>query len=272
MNSARAATTSTDKSGDSKQMISIDFTGKRVIVTGGSTGIGRGIAETFAKAGADVAIQYVKNKEEAENTAKLIKAAGGKAVLVRGDFRKPAEIAASMNAAVDGLGGKIDTLVNNVGDLIFRVPFADYETSMWDDVLALNLSSMYHATKTVAPHFADSATIVNISSLTGVSGSGRHAFAYAAAKGGVLGFTRNMALELAPRGIRVNCVAPGVVKTPFHDRFNTPEALEGVRKSLPLQRLGQPEDIANAALFLASPLSSFITGEVLQANGGAYFG
>jgi 3-oxoacyl-[acyl-carrier protein] reductase len=159
-----------------------------------------------------------------------------------------------------------------VGDLIGRVPFDSYETSMWDDVIALNLSSMYHATKVVSPHFAEKARIVNISSLTGVSGAGKHAFAYAAAKGGVLAFTRNMALELAPRGIRVNCVAPGVVRTPFHDRFNTPEVLENVRKSLPLQRLGEPEDIANAALFLGSSLSSFITGEVLQANGGAYFG
>ena len=113
---------------------------------------------------------------------------------------------------------------------------------------------------------------MNISSLTGISGAGKHAFAYAAAKGGVVAFTRNMALELAPRGIRVNCIAPGVVRTPFHDRFNTPEILENVRKSLPLQRLGEPEDIANAALFLGSSLSSFITGEVLQANGGAYFG
>ena len=177
-----------------------------------------------------------------------------------------------MTEAITGLGGSVDVLVNNVGDLIARVPFDSYETSVWDDVIALNLSSMYHTTKVVSPHFSDKARIVNISSLTGISGAGKHAFAYAAAKGGVVAFTRNMALELAPRGIRVNCIAPGVVRTPFHDRFNTPEILENVRKSLPLQRLGEPEDIANAALFLGSSLSSFITGEVLQANGGAYFG
>jgi 3-oxoacyl-[acyl-carrier protein] reductase len=253
-------------------MIALDFTGKSVIVTGASTGIGRGIASAFARAGADVAIHYLRNKEEAENTAKLVREAGRRAILVQGDFKKPEQIKAAMDAAVSGLGGPIDVLVNNVGDLVVRVPFDKYETSMWDDVIALNLSSIYHATKAVDPHLAEKSSIVNISSLTGVSGAGRHAFAYAAAKGGVISFTRNMALELAPRGIRVNCVAPGVVRTPFHERFNTPEALENVRKSLPLQRIGEPEDIAHATLFLASPLASFITGEVLQANGGAYFG
>jgi 3-oxoacyl-[acyl-carrier protein] reductase len=253
-------------------MFSIDLTDQRAIVTGSSTGIGRGIAVALAKAGADVVIHYAKKRDEAEKSAALVRAAGRKAVLVRGDFLKPAEIESAMKDAIAGLGGSVDILVNNVGDLIGRVPFEKYETSMWDDVIALNLSSAFHAIKAVLPYMASGARIVSISSLTGISGAGAHAFAYAAAKGGLIALTRNLALEFAPLGIRINCVAPGVVQTPFHERFNTPERLEIVRKSLPLQRIGLPEDIGNATVYLASSMSSFVTGETLEVNGGMHFG
>jgi 3-oxoacyl-[acyl-carrier protein] reductase len=253
-------------------MFSVELTNQRAIVTGSSTGIGRSIAATFAKAGADVAIHYTKNHGEAEKTAVLVREAGRKAVLVRGDFRKPAEIESAMKEAVAGLGGSVDILVNNAGDLIDRVPFESYETSLWDDVLALNLSSVFHAIRVVLPHLVTGARIVNVSSLAALDGGGAHAFAYSAAKGGVNAITRSLAKEFAPRGIRVNCIAPGVVQTPFHDRFNTPERLEMVRKSLPLQRIGAPEDIAGAALYLASSMSHFVTGEIVEVNGGAHFG
>jgi len=253
-------------------MIQIDLKGQKAIVTGSSTGIGRGIAVGFAKAGADVAVHYTKNVDEAEKTAALIRDAGRRAVLVRGDFLKPAEIDRCMKEAVTGLGGSVDVLVNNVGDLIQRVPFSSFETSLWDDVIALNLSSVFHAIRAVLPSFAPGARIINVSSLSALNGAGKHAFAYAAAKGGMVSMNRSLANEFAPLGIRVNCIAPGVVKTPFHDRFNTPEVLETVRKSLPLQRLGTPDDIAGVALFLASPLSAFMTGEVVEANGGAHMG
>jgi 3-oxoacyl-[acyl-carrier protein] reductase len=253
-------------------MYSVDLTNQRAIVTGSSTGIGRGIADSLAKAGADVAIHYATKREEAEKTAALVRAAGGKAVVVQGNFLKPTEITGAIQQAVSGLDGSVDILVNNVGDLIVRVPFHEYQASMWDNVIALNLSSAFHAIKAVLPHMPTGGRIINISSLTGISGAGAHAFAYAAAKGGLIALTRNLALEFAPRGIRINCVAPGVVQTPFHDRFNTPERLEAVRKSLPLQRLGVPEDIGNATLYLASSMSSFITGETLEVNGGMHFG
>ena len=253
-------------------MIAIDLKDQRTIVTGSSTGIGRGIAVAFANAGADVAVHYNKNVAEGERTAAIVRDAGRKAVLVRANFLRPAEIESAMGEAVTGLGGSVDVLVNNVGDLIRRVPFESFETSLWDDVIALNLSSAFHAIRAVLPHFAPGARIINVSSLTGLNGAGKHAFAYAAAKGGMVLMTRSLANEFAPRGFRVNCIAPGVVRTPFHDRFNTPEVLETVRKSLPLQRLGAPEDIANAALFLASSLSSFMTGQVVEVNGGAHMG
>jgi 3-oxoacyl-[acyl-carrier protein] reductase len=253
-------------------MYAIDLKDQRAIVTGSSTGIGRGIAVALAQAGADVAVHYTKNLQEAEKTASMVRDAGRKAILVKADFLRPAEIQAGMKKAVQDLGGSLDILVNNVGDLIQRVPFDKFETPMWDNVIALNLSSVFHAVSAVLPNLKDGARIVNISSLTGISGAGKHAFAYAAAKGGMVALTKNLALEFAPRGIRVNCVAPGVVQTPFHERFNTPEVLETVRKSLPLQVLGQPEDIGAAVLFLASPMSKYMTGQVIEANGGAHMG
>jgi 3-oxoacyl-[acyl-carrier protein] reductase len=253
-------------------MIQIDLKGQKAIVTGSSTGIGRGIAVGFAKAGADVAVHYTKNLEEAEKTAAMIREADRKAVVVRADFLKPTEIERCMKEAVAGLGGSVDVLVNNVGDLIQRVPFSSFDTSMWDSVIALNLSSMFHTIRAVLPSFAPGARIINVSSLSALNGAGKHAFAYAAAKGGMVSMNRSLANEFAPLGIRVNCIAPGVVQTPFHDRFNTPEVLETVRKSLPLQRLGTPDDIAGVALFLASPLSAYMTGEVVEANGGAHMG
>ena len=145
-----------------------------------------------------------------------------------------------MKEAVAGLGGSVDVLVNNVGDLIQRVPFSSFETSLWDDVIALNLSSVFHTIRAVLPHFAPGARIINVSSLSALNGAGKHAFAYAAAKGGMVSMNRSLANEFAPLGIRVNCIAPGVVKTPFHDRFNTPEVLETVRKSLPSSASGRP--------------------------------
>lgn len=253
-------------------MFGIDLKDQRAIVTGSSTGIGRGIAVTLAQAGADVAVHYTKNLQEAQKTAALVREAGRKSVIVRADFLKPAEIDRGMKEAVAGLGRSVDILVNNVGDLIQRVPFDDFETSMWDNVIALNLSSVYHAVRSVLPSIRPGGRIVNISSLSGLNGAGKHAFAYAAAKGGMVALTKGLANEFAARGIRVNCVAPGVVKTPFHERFNTPEVLETVRKSLPLQRLGAPEDIGAVVLFLASSMSTYMTGQVVEANGGAHMG
>src|SRR5215472_437013 len=122
-------------------MYSVDLTNQRAIVTGSSTGIGRGIADSLAKAGADVAIHYATKREEAEKTAALVRAAGRKAVVVQGNFLKPTEITGTIQQAVSGLDGSVDILVNNVGDLIVRVPFDEYEASMWDNVIALNLSS-----------------------------------------------------------------------------------------------------------------------------------
>ncbi|GAC1477578.1 MAG: hypothetical protein NVS1B16_08650 [Pseudarthrobacter sp.] len=138
-------------------------------------------------------------------------------------------------------------------------------------MIGLNLSSIFYATKAALPHLGMGARIVNVSSIAAHSGGGNHAFAYAAAKGGVLSLTRGLAKELAGRGTRVNGVAPGTISTPFHERFNTPAGLEQARLSIPLGRLGPADDCAGAVLFLVSPLATFLTGETIEVNGGQWF-
>jgi 3-oxoacyl-[acyl-carrier protein] reductase len=144
-------------------------------------------------------------------------------------------------------------------------------TELWQEVIALNLSSVFFATKAALPHLGHGARIVNVSSVAARHGGGPGAFAYAAAKGGVMTLTRGLAKELASRNIRVNAIAPGVIETPFHDKFSTPELLETFRKSIPLGRLGTPDECAGAILYLVSPLASYVTGQTIDINGGQWF-
>jgi 3-oxoacyl-[acyl-carrier protein] reductase len=251
--------------------VEIDLTGQRAIVTGASTGIGRAIAIALAGAGADVAIHYGSRRKEAVETARGVESKGRRAVLVQGDFRDPAAAGKAVEAAVRELGEPIDILVNNAGSLVDRSAVEDMDAKLWDDVIALNLSSVFFATKAALPHLSQGARIVNVSSVAARHGGGPGAFAYAAAKGGVMTLTRGLAKELAPRNIRVNAIAPGVIETPFHDRFSTPEMLETFRKGIPLGRLGTPEECAGAVLYLVSPLASYVTGQTIDVNGGQWF-
>jgi 3-oxoacyl-[acyl-carrier protein] reductase len=249
----------------------IDLTGQRAIVTGASTGIGRATAVALAGAGADVAIHYGSSRKEAEETAAAVESRGRRAVLVQGDFREPTDAAKAVEAAVHGLGAPVDILVNNAGSLIARSPIEDMDAELWKEVIDLNLSAVFFATKAALPHFGRNARIVNVSSVAARHGGGPGAVAYATAKGGVMTMTRGLAKELAPRNIRVNAIAPGVIETPFHDRFSTPEMLETFRKGIPLGRLGTPEECAGAVLYLVSPLASYVTGQTLDINGGQWF-
>lgn len=249
----------------------VELEGANAIVTGASTGIGRATAIALAEAGANVAIHYATNRDEAEQTATGVRERGGQAFLVQADLRRREETAQAIVTAASGLGGSIDVLVNNAGSLVQRVPIEEMPAELWEDVLALNLSSTFYATQAALPHLSSGARIVNVTSIAAHSGGGPHAFAYAAAKGGVISLTRGLAKELAPRGIRVNAISPGTVTTPFHERFSTPEGLEQVRRTIPLGRLGAPEDCAAVILFLASHASEFLTGEVIEVNGGQWF-
>ena len=249
----------------------IDLTAQRAIVTGASTGIGRAIAIALARAGADVAIHYGSSRKEAEETARAVESHGRRAVLVQADFRDPTAAGKAVEAAVQALGAPIDILVNNAGSLVRRSAVEEMDAELWQEVIALNLSSVFFATKAALPYLGDGARIVNVSSVAARHGGGPGAFAYAAAKGGVMTLTRGLAKELASRNIRVNAIAPGVIETPFHDKFSTPEQLETFRKGIPLGRLGTSEECAGAVLYLVSPLASYVTGQSIDINGGQWF-
>ena len=249
----------------------IDLTAQRAIVTGASTGIGRAIAIALAGAGADVAIHYGSSRKEADETARAVESHGRRAVLVQADFRDPTAAGKAVEAAVQALGAPIDILVNNAGSLVGRSAVEEMDAELWQEVIALNLSSVFFATKAVLPYLGDGARIVNVSSVAARHGGGPGAFAYAAAKGGVMTLTRGLAKELASRNIRVNAIAPGVIETPFHDKFSTPEQLETFRKGIPLGRLGTSEECAGAVLYLVSPLASYVTGQSIDINGGQWF-
>ena len=249
----------------------IDLTAQRAIVTGASTGIGRAIAVALARAGADVAIHYGSSRKEADETARAVESHGRRAVLVQADFRDPTAAGKAVEAAVQALGAPIDILVNNAGSLVGRSAVEEMDAELWQEVIALNLSSVFFATKAALPYLGDGARIVNVSSVAARHGGGPGAFAYAAAKGGVMTLTRGLAKELASRNIRVNAIAPRVIETPFHDKFSTPEQLETFRKGIPLGRLGTSEECAGAVLYLVSPLASYVTGQSIDINGGQWF-
>ena len=249
----------------------IDLTAQRAIVTGASTGIGRAIAIALARAGADVAIHYGSSRKEADETARAVESHGRRAVLVQADFRDPTAAGKAVEAAVQALGAPIDILVNNAGSLVGRSAVEEMDAELWQEVIALNLSSVFFATKAALPYLGDGARIVNVSSVAARHGGGPGAFAYAAAKGGVMTLTRGLAKELASRNIRVNAIAPGVIETPFHDKFSTPEQLETFRKGIPLGRLGTSEECAGAVLYLVSPLATYVTGQSIDINGGQWF-
>src|SRR5438105_7694497 len=196
--------------------------------------------------------------------------AGSPRVLGASGLSRPTAAGKAVEAAVEALGAPIDILVNNAGSLIGRSAVDEMDEELWQEVIALNLSSVFFATKAALPHLGNGARIVNVSSIAARHGGGPGAFAYAAAKGGVMTLTRGLAKELASRNIRVNAIAPGVIETPFHDKFSTTELLETFRKGIPLGRLGTSEECAGAVLYLVSPLASYVTGQCIDIDGGMW--
>ncbi|HEX3746101.1 MAG TPA: glucose 1-dehydrogenase [Bryobacteraceae bacterium] len=246
-----------------------DLAGKVALVTGASSGIGAATARLLAGQGVRVAIGFHQNKQGAIEVLESISSAGGTAVAVVGDFRKTQEIN-SVVAQVVKEFGPIDILVNNAGSLVKRMPIREIAEEMWDDVVALNLKSAVFASKAVAPSMIErrSGAIVNIVSIAGHNGGGPGAGTYATAKAGLTSFTKSLAKEMAPHGVRVNAVSPGVIDTPFHEVFSTPEMMAGFVKSIPLGRVGTSEECANVIVFLASGAASYVIGETIEVNGG----
>ncbi len=248
-----------------------ELTGKIGLITGGARDIGRAVAVRLAELGATVVINFRSNQADADETLRQVRAKGGKGVLAQGDVLKASELARVVQAARDAGDGGIDILVNNAGGLVARKTITEMDEAFWDEVIALNLKSVFLVTKAVLPHLRDGAAIVNFSSQAARDGGGAGASAYASAKAGVSNFTRAMAKELAGRRIRVNAIAPGMIATKFHDTFTKPEVRQRVAGLTPLGREGRAEEVANAVAFLAGPESSFVNGESLEINGGIFF-
>jgi 3-oxoacyl-[acyl-carrier protein] reductase len=246
----------------------IDLSGKRILVTGGSRGIGRACCELAAAAGARVTIGYRFERPAAEAVVRSIVEAGGEAHCVAAELADRGEADMLVDDAAERFGG-LDVLINNHG--IWKgSPIDEMSDDEWNEMIGINLSGAFHVIRAAVPHFKASGggTIVNLSSTAGQRGEAGHSH-YAATKGALISMTKSLAVELAPHGIRTNCVAPGWVDTDMsHETLSGPRADE-IRTAIPLGRAGTAEEIANAVLFLASPLAAFINGEILNVNGGA---
>lgn len=246
------------------------LSGKIVLITGAQQGIGAAMAVEFAAAGADVAINWLDDESAALRVAERVRAAGRRALSIQADVGRIAEVQA-MVAAVERELGPIGALVNNAG-VFPRVPFLDMTEADWDYVLDVNLKGACFCAQAAARAMAaagSGGSIINLTSGAAYRGSPRGVH-YCASKGGVLSMTRQMALELAPHRIRVNAIAPGLTDTAQPRYGSSEEDLAAMGRAIPLGRLAQPEDIAPAAVFLASDAAAFITGQCLHVNGGGY--
>jgi 3-oxoacyl-[acyl-carrier protein] reductase len=249
----------------------LDLSNKVALVTGGVRDIGRAVSIRLAAQGAAVALNYHTNTDNANETLKIIQQAGGNAVAIQGDMTKTADAERFVEEARKAFGEKIHVLVNTAGGLVARKKIEEMDEAFWDFVLALNLKSVFLVTKAAVPFMADGGAIVNFTSQAARDGGGPGASAYAAAKAGVLNFTRSMAKELGSRKIRVNAVSPGMINTTFHNTFTKPEVRQRVASMTPLGREGEANEVADLVTFLASDNSSFINGEAVEINGGIFF-
>jgi 3-oxoacyl-[acyl-carrier protein] reductase len=248
--------------------VSIDLSPRTALVTGGSRGIGRATAELFAEAGAKVAVNYRRDDRRAEEFVRQVRAAGGEALALAGDLSRPEE-ARQLVRDVLAAWGRLDIVVNNAG--IWeedRAGAGDLDT--WDRTFAVNVRGAFVLTDAaIASIERERGSIVFVSSTAGQRGESEHS-AYAASKGALISYTKSLAAELGPRGIRVNCVAPGWVDTEMTaEALGDAESRAEIERSIPLGRVGRPEDVAGAILFLVSDLARHVQGEVLNVNGGS---
>jgi 3-oxoacyl-[acyl-carrier protein] reductase len=248
----------------------LDFTGQTALVTGASSGIGRAVACALAASGASVAVNYNQSESEAREVVESIGQSGGQAFLVKADVSKSDEVQAMADQVLDQFDNRLDILINNAGSLIRRSTIAECPVELWDEIIAVNLRSVFLVSNAFLPNMIErqSGCIVNVASIAGRNGGGGGSVPYGSAKGGVIALTFGLAQEVAKYGIRVNGVNPGVIDTRFHQRFTPQQRLEQLANMIPLHRLGTAEECAQVVLFLASPAASYITGEVIEVNGG----
>lgn len=246
-----------------------DLKGKKVLVTGSSSGIGQATAVMFSRQGCFVGVHYFKTKIGAEKTLKQVKKYSD-GVLLRADVRDEKQVAKMVKDFAKAAGG-IDILVNNAGSLIDRQPFETATVAYHDDVYTTNVRSIFLVTRAALPYLKKTnGSIINIGSIAGHHGGGEGAGIYAGAKAAVATETIAMAKEFAPYGIRVNSVLPGFIETRFHKRFSPRQRWKDIAEQTPLGRNGTAEDVAKVVLFLAGEAAGFITGEYIAVNGGLY--
>jgi 3-oxoacyl-[acyl-carrier protein] reductase len=247
----------------------IRFDNKVALVTGASSGIGRASAKEFAKAGAKVVVHYNVSKADAEAVVDAISKEGGEAVALQADVSRKEEVEALVQATLERFG-TIDILINNAGALIKRENLENMEEALWDEVMDVNLKSIFLVSQAVIPVMKAKkyGKIINLTSIAARVGGGVGAGHYSASKGGILTLSKNMAKELAPHGIIVNAISPGIIDTRFHERFTTPEIFNKFKESVVLKRAGTAEEVAWPILFLCSEYAAYIVGETLEINGG----
>jgi 3-oxoacyl-[acyl-carrier protein] reductase len=245
-----------------------DLTGKKALVTGGSRGIGKGICLALAKQGAEVVINYVSNQEKAEEVKAEIEAMGGKAIVIQAHVGFKGDVV-RMFEEVKEKWGSLDILVNNAGVIKFAL-LQDVTEEMLEEILGVNLKGQFYCAQEAVKLMGEGGRIINITSVSsgGVGIGFPMSSAYTASKGGIVGMTENLALELGPQGITVNAIAPGAIETDMASGSLDGDTLKAMLQHIPRQRIGQPEDIGAAAAFLASKEADYITGIVLYVDGG----
>lgn len=245
-----------------------ELKGKVVLVTGASTGIGQAVALKFAKQQAKMVVNYNSNEQKAQDLVKQIIENGGEAIAIQADVTNRESVNSLIASTVQHFGS-LDILINNAGSMVSRVPFEQLTEEVWNQVYDINVKSIYYVTQAALPHLKESenAAIVNVASVAGRNGGGPGAIHYASAKGAVITLTKGMSKEFIPYGIRVNGVNPGVIGTPFHDKFSPTNVREGFRNTIPVGREGTPEEVANIIAFLASDEASYMYGEIVEING-----